>query len=132
MIFQHIEAFVFYFPARSAASHNFRDLVARHRQARDPRHRVRHAAFGVQNLEPDPVHVHRVLPIADRHVVDPAITVRERLVALADFLVVFFCACAVDQIVQAFVRRFLAREDKIIAALNNHLRDRLAGGVVAM
>jgi hypothetical protein len=55
MVFQHVEALVFDFPARPAAGDDFGDVVLGYGKAGDSGHGIFDLSLGVENLETDPV-----------------------------------------------------------------------------
>src|SRR5271154_4950245 len=81
VVFQNVEALVLNFPSRPAAGDDFGDVVLGNGNAGHPGHGIFDLSLGVDNLEADPVDQYRVVAVADRNRLDPAVT--ERLLGIA-------------------------------------------------
>ena len=78
-------------------------------------------------MEADPVVQYRVLAVADRNGLDPAVTECRCRVAPADLLLVAESLGAVDEVIERLVRGRLAGEDEIVAGVRDHLADGMTG-----
>ena len=86
VVFQYVEALVLDLPARPAAGDDLGDIVLGDGKAGHPGHGIFDLALGVDTLEGNPVDQDRVLAVAQRDRLDPAITERLFRIAAADFL----------------------------------------------
>src|SRR5208337_4474761 len=76
MVFHDVEALVLDFPSRAATGDDFGDVGLGNGKAGHPGHGIFDLSLGVDDLEADPVVEDRVLSLADRNRLDPAITER--------------------------------------------------------
>ena len=85
-------------------------------------------AFGIEDLEADPVDQQRVLAVAQRNAFDPAVTARFGRLALAVPVFMALEFGVRHEVTKRFVRAFLVGGYEIIAAILHDFGDGLAGG----
>src|SRR5215831_17473244 len=113
--FQDVEGLVFDFPAGTAAGGQSGDVAGADLKIGDEAVAVGHFIVGVEDLDLEPVDLQGILAIAQRNIVDPAVSVCALSLAMPDGL--FACrkfdACSGNVFPDQGMRGWLADEDEM-------------------
>src|SRR5271157_5296482 len=127
LVLQNVERLVLDLPPRPATGGKVDDRVGTDGQVGDEAVAVCRLAAGVDDLELEPVDRQRVLAVAQRHVMEPAVAMDETLLAAPDRLLDHRQVDAGEIVLDQRMRRRLADEDEMPARVQHGLAERLAG-----
>ena len=127
VVLQHVEAFIFDLPSGPGAGRDLRHVIRRDGQAGHESAVIGGLSLGIEDAEPKPVDVHRVLAVAQRDSLDPAVAIGPAEVAgPALGHAAFFQRRALDIFIQRLVAVPLAHEEKVCTGCQYRFGQRLA------